>query len=539
MRGVVVCPQPEAVEAGRRMLESGGNAIDAAIATAFAQGVADPVMTSIGGNGTMQVFHAESGQHLVLDFYGKAPLKATPEMWKEKVIRRLRADMWELEGHINQVGHLAVTVPGTALALYEASRRWGKLPWAELLAPAIELAEKGFVVPEELADVMSRVAAEGHSSIPEIARATPGARKTFTRDGAPLQTGELFQNPDYANSLRILAAQGPDTIYAGGELGQAIVDDFARNDGLITEEDLRSYRLQEYEPLRGTYRGFEVCGNRPPGSGAQIIETLNILEGFDMAGMRFGSPEYAYTMAMAQRAGFVDRERYLGDPAFIDVPVEMMMSKENAAAWRERIQRGEIFDVEGLAPPESKETTTVSAMDGAGNAVAITHTLGSPCSGVVVDGLGFFFNNSMHIFYPYPGHPNSIAPGKSRTTGMSPTIVLKDGQPVFVTSAPGAVKILTGNLNAIVNHIDYGMTATEAVVAPRIHSEGTWVDMETRLYYNVREELERRGLKVEKSAKSYDSFFALVHAVARDPETGEISGGADPRSRGGWAEVWD
>lgn len=537
MRGVVVCPHPEAVEAGRQVLQQGGNAIDAAIATAFAQGIADPIMTSVGGNGTMQVYHAESGQHLVIDFYGKAPLRATPEMWQDKVVRRLRADMWELEGHINQVGHLAVTVPGTVKALYEASQRFGKLPWSELLQPAIALAEEGFIVPEELADTMSRAGAEGHSGVAEIMRSNPAARKVFTRDGEPMKVGERFRMPDYAQTLRAIAAGGPDTIYGGGEIGQAIVEDFAKNGGLITAEDLRAYKLDIYEPLRGQYRGYEVCGNRPPGSGAQIIETLNILEGFDMASLGYGTPEYAYVMAMAQRAGFADRERYLGDPAFLDVPVDMLTSKERAAEWRKRIEAGEIFDVEGLLPPESKETTTVSAMDGAGNAINITHTLGSPCSGVVVEGLGFLFNNSMHIFYPYPGHPNSIAPGKSRTTGMSPTIVLRDGQPVMVTGAPGAVKILTGNLNAVVNHIDYGMTATEAVSAPRIHSEGLWVDVEARLYYGVVKELERRGLRVEKSVKSHDSFFALVHAITRDPASGRISGGADPRGRGGWAEV--
>jgi len=539
VRGVVVCPQPEAVEAGRRMLELGGNAIDAAIATSFAQGIADPIMTSIGGNGTMQVFHAESGEHRVVDFYGKAPLAARPDMWEQLVVRRLRADMWELQGRVNQVGHLAVTVPGTALALYEASRRWGRLPWRELLQPAIELAEAGFIVGRELAETMALDMGEGMSTMVEITVATAAAKRVFTNDGQPLQIGQRFQMPDYANTLRVLAAQGPDSIYAGGEIGTAIVDDFKRNGGLITEEDLRAYRLVEYEPLRGTYRGHEVCGNRPPGSGMQVIETLNILEGFDMAGIGFGTPEYGYVMSMAQRAGFVDRERYLGDPAFIDVPTEMLLSKEHAAGWRERIQRGELFDVEGLAPSDSKQTTTVSAMDGAGNAVAITHTLGSPCSGVVVDGLGFFFNNSMHIFYPYPGHPNSIAPGKSRTTGMSPTIVLRDGQPVFVTSAPGAVKILTGNLNAIVNHIDYGMTPTEAVSAPRIHSEGTWVDMEPRLAFYLTPYLEQRGVKVVQTPKSYDSILALVHAVARDPRTGAIRGGADPRARGGWAEVRD
>ena len=182
-------------------------------------------------------------------------------------------------------------------------------------------------------------------------------------------------------------------------------------------------------------------------------------------------------MAQAQKAGFADRATYLADPDFEDVPVDMLVSKDHARGWRERIDAGEEFEVPGLDLAESKDTTTVSVMDEKGNAIAITHTLGSPCSGVVVEGLGFLFNNSMHVFHPFPGHPNSIAPGKARTTGMSPTIVLKDGNPLLVTSAPGAVKILTGNLQTIVNVVDYGMSAVEAVSAPRIHSEGRWVDV--------------------------------------------------------------
>ena len=537
MAGVLVCPQPEAVNAGKIMLDQGGNAIDAAIATAFAQGVADPIMTSVGGNGTMQVYHAESGQHIVIDFYGKAPLSATPDMWTDKVIGRLRADFWELEGHINQVGYLAVTTPGTVLALHEVSQRYGKLPWNELLQPAIELAAKGFIVPAELSETMSRPDKDGLSGVATIMQAVPAAKKVFTTNGTSLQTGDLFQMKDYSETLKIIAKQGPDAIYKGGEIGQTIIDDFKKNGGLLTEKDFESYQLSIYDPVRGNYRGYEICGNGPPGSGMQIIETLNILEDLNLQNVPFGSPEYSYMMAMAQRAGFVDRDKYLGDPDFQDVPVEQLISKEHANSWAERIRNEEIFDVQGTAIPESKETTTVSAMDSDGNAIAITHTLGSPCSGVVVEGLGFIFNNSMHVFQPYTGHPNSLAPGKSRTTGMSPTIVLQDNKPVFVTSAPGAVKILTGNLNAIVNFIDYGMTSTEAVSAPRIHSEGVWVDVETRLYYQVHDYLEEKGLQTLKSEKSYDPFFSLVHAVSRDPETNVLSGGADPRGRGGWIEV--
>ena len=536
MKGVVVCPQVEAVEVGRRLLEGGGNAIDAAVATAFAQGIAEPHMTSIGGNGTLQVFHAESGQHLVIDFYGRAPLKAAPEMWADKVIQRLPADMWALEGQVNQKGYLAVTVPGTLMALHDVASRFATMPWKELLAPAIELAESGFSVQGELAASWVREGMLGYASTEDILKATPASAKIFAPNGRLIGAGETFVMKDYADTLRRVADEGPDLLYKG-EMGKGIAEDFARNGGLITEEDFRQYRLRVNSPLRCGYRGYTVCGSLPPGSGPQIIETLNILEGYDLAGMGFGTPEYCHVMAQAQKAGFADRATYLADPDFEDVPVDMLVSKDHARGWRERIDAGEEFEVPGLDLAESKDTTTVSVMDEEGNAIAITHTLGSPCSGVVVEGLGFLFNNSMHVFHPFPGHPNSIAPGKARTTGMSPTIVLKDGNPLLVTSAPGAVKILTGNLQTIVNVVDHGMSAVEAVSAPRIHSEGRWVDVEARLYYGIKDEMERRGHRLVKSSLSYDPFFALVHAVHRDPETGRISGGADPRGRGGHAEV--
>ena len=536
MKGVVVCPAVEAVDVGRRVLAEGGNAIDAAVATAFVQGVAEPLVSSIGGNGTLQVLHASSGQHITIDFYGRAPLAATPDLWVDKVVRRLPADSWELEGPINQMGYLAVTVPGTLMALHEVASRFGTLPWKELVAPAIELAENGFPIPGEQEEQWQRDGTLGYASTQEILRATPAAEKIFTRNGEPIPAGETFTMKDYAETLRIVARDGPDALY-GGELGRLIAEDFARNGGLITEEDFRQYRLRVRPPIRADYRGYTVCGNQPPGSGAQIIETLNILEGYDLGALGFGTPEYCHVMAQAQRAGFSDRARYLADPDFVDVPVDKLVSKDHAREWRDLVDRSEEIEVPGLDAAEGRDTTNVSAMDEEGNTIAITHTLGSPCSGVVVEGLGFLFNNSMHIFHPYPGHPNSIAPGKARTTGMSPTIVLKDGEPFLVTGAPGAVKILTGNLQTIVNVIDHKMSIVEAVSAPRIHSEGKWVDVEARLYHAVRDEMESRGHRLVKSQISYDPFFALVHAVHRDPDSGRISGAADPRGRGGYAEV--
>jgi gamma-glutamyltranspeptidase/glutathione hydrolase len=269
----------------------------------------------------------------------------------------------------------------------------------------------------------------------------------------------------------------------------------------------------------------------------QVMEILNILEGFDLAKLGFGTADYIHILALAQKASFVDRELYLGDPEFQPVPVGKLLSKEHAKTWQQKIVANEPFHVPLATYAEAHDTTTVSAVDEEGTAIAITHTLSTPASGVVVEGLGFMFNNAMQGFCPYPGYPNSIAPGKSRTTGISPTFVWRDGLPWIVVSAPGATKILTGVLQVIVNLTDHKMTPVEAVSAPRIHCEGEILDVEARIYYTVKEELERRGHKLRKSLLSYDHFFALVHIAMRDPATGTLTGAADSRGRGGLAIV--
>ncbi|GBD11504.1 Gamma-glutamyltranspeptidase [bacterium HR23] len=532
MKGVVSAPQVEAVEVARHIFQEGGNAIDAAVAVAFAQGVVDPQMTSLGGWGVALVYHAPTGQHLALDFCGRAPLKATPDMWASRVKRRLRFDLWELEGHINEVGYQAITVPGNLAGYWELHRRFGKLPWQQVVAPAIALAEEGFLIPGELAALWRRPPAqEGVLSMAEILTATPASARLFTKDGRPYEAGEHFRNPDYANTLREIAQHGPQVFYEGW-IAQKITEDFARNGGLLTLEDFKAYRVKVLPPVESTYRGIRITGTPPPTSSVQVMEILNILEGFDPRDIPFGSPTYAWAMALAQKASFVDRALYLGDPDFQRVPVDLFLSKEHAGQWREKVLRNIPFEVPGGPVAEPAHTTTVSAMDDEGNAVAITHTLSTPASGVVVEGLGFMFNNAMMAFHPFPGHPNSIAPGKARITGIAPIFLWKDKAPWAVVSAPGGTRILTGVLQTIVNLVDYHMTPVEAVSAPRLHCEGPQVDLEARLYYRVKDFLARRGLKPVKSAFSYDPLFALVHLAVREAN-GHLTGAGDPRGRGG------
>ena len=539
MKGVVACPQPEAAEVGRQVLLNGGNCMDAAIATAFAQFIVDPQMCGVGGWGGMQIYHTPTQEHICIEFYGRAPLKATPDMYANLVKRPLRFDQWELEGHVNQVGPLSVTCPGTILGLWEAHRRYGSQPWKELVEPAVKLAEDGFTVPGELAALWRRPPGQqGVSGMREIIGATAASRKIYFKpNGEPYETGDTLRNPDYANTLRDIANQGPDALYKGW-MAKKISEDFAKNGGLLTEEDFRSYKVGISKPITVDYRGYTVAGLPPPCSGVQIAEILHILEGFDLAKMGFGALDYFHIMALAQKASFADRVRHLADPAFQHVPVnEIFLSRANAGQWRERILSGEDLEGPEADAMEPPHTTTISALDEEGTAIALTHSLSTPASGVVVEGLGFMFNNAMQAFHPYPGHPNSISPGKARITGAAPTIVLKEGKPCLVVSSMGATKILTGVLQVMINVMDFGMTPVEAVSAPRVHCEGTQLDLEARAYYALKDDLQARGHKTVKSELSYDPFFSLVHLASRDPETGRFDGAADPRGRGGLAVV--
>jgi gamma-glutamyltranspeptidase/glutathione hydrolase len=538
MRGVVACPQPEAADVGRRTLLAGGNAVDAAIATGFAQFAVDPQMCGIGGFGVMQVYHAPSGDHVTLEFLGRAPLKATPDMFVDKVKRRLRFDQWEMEGRVNEIGHLAVACPGTVLGFWEAHRRYGSLPWAELARPAVRLLEEGFPVPGELADLWRRPPTQpGASSMLDVLSATEASRKIYVGgDGQTRGEGRVLRNPDYARALQEIAEKGPGVLYTGW-MADRIAEEFAANGGLLSKEDLAQYRVGVGEAVEVDYRGHVVAGVPPPSSGVQVAQILRILEGYEPSRMGSGTAEFLNIMALAQKASFSDRAGHLGDPAFQDVPVEeVFLSSGRAAEWRRKIDAGEPFDV-AAGGVESRHTTTVSAIDGEGTAAALTHTLATPASGVVVDGLGFMFNNAMHMFDPHPGRPFSIAPGKARISAMTPTLVFRDGRPWAAVGAPGATKIPTGVLQAIVNMVDFGMSPVEAVSAPRVHCEGGQVDVEARVYFGVKDELEAMGHTVSKSGYSYDPFFSLVHVAAADQATGRLGGAADPRGRGGLAVV--
>jgi gamma-glutamyltranspeptidase/glutathione hydrolase len=348
-------------------------------------------------------------------------------------------------------------------------------------------------------------------------------------DGRLYRIGELHRNPDMADTIDKIAEGGADDFYRGA-LGRRIAADLEANGAFVTAQDLANYRPDCGEPVTGSYRGYAVCSNPPPGSGATLIEMLQILEHFDLGKHDHGSAPHLDLVARAMSAAHVDRNEYLGDPKFADVRTDLMISKDRAAIWADKIRAGEFLRT-GKEEPQSC-TTHFSIYDEMGNAVSCTHTLGTG-SGVVTPGLGFVYNNSMKLFDPFPGTRNSMAPGKARTTGMVPTILYRDGKPAIVVGAPGGSVIISAVLQAILNIVDFGMSPVEAVTVPRIHCEGKALHAEARVEGAVCRALRAMGHDVRHSPISFDPVMSRAHAV--QVEGGRWRGAADPRGGGGVA----
>jgi len=526
---MVVAPQPLAVEAGARVLMEGGNAVDAGVTCALMQGVLSPHSCGVGGYALLQMQRADGGA-VAVDAPATAGSGVRPDMWESALIRP-NPDGWGffLRGKVNDLGYASICTPGAVRGLASILERWGTISWAQALEPAARLADEGFMVDSVLASGWQGKAAYPEASSPiDYVRGNAEASRIYLKsDGQPYAAGEILDNPDYARTLRHLAQHGPDDFYRG-ELAAHMSQDLAANGSFVTAEDLASYAIRDMEPAEGTYRGYTIRSSPPPHGGPTMVAVLNILEGYDLASMGHNSPEYIYTVSMAMKAAFADRNPYLGDSLFVDVPLEWMLSKERAAEWRRRIEAGEEFEA-AFVSPEHPDTTHATVVDGAGNCVALTHSLGSS-SGVITPGLGFMYNNSMVNFHPVAGHPNSIAPGKSRSTGMAPTVVTRDGHPVLVLGAPGATRIITSNVQVILNVLDFGMSITDAVLAPRFDCEVGAIQCQARIPEYVLAEVRKRH-PVERLPRSHGGL-ALVHAIAIDPTTGALSGAADAGAGG-------
>jgi gamma-glutamyltranspeptidase/glutathione hydrolase len=466
----------------------------------------------------------------MLDAPALAGSGVSEDMWREKFIGQHPSGWGYLvDGSLNSIGYTSICVPGAVKGLSELLDRYGTITWAEAIMPAVRYAEDAFLVDHRLAhEFGQRSTVFEESTLLDAVRANAEASRVFLRgDGATFAEGESFSNPDYAKTLRRLASCGPDDFYLG-ELAERICGDLTANGSFVLGGDLRRYETRSTKPLFGEYGGLRISTSPPPHGGPTLLGILNILKGWDLPSLGHNSPEYVYRVSMAMKAAFKDRNAFVGDPEFVNLPLDDMLSEERASAWREKIERGERIEDVGVSggPPN---TSHVSVVDSHGNCVALTTSLGSS-SGIITPGLGFLYNNSMVNFHPLPGSPNSIAPGKGRATGMSPTILYRDGEPVLVVGAPGGNFIITSVLQVLLNILDFGMSTSDAVLAPRFDCQEDVIRCHIRIPEYVCQEV-RKKHPIERLPLAHGGM-GLVHAIRREPASGQLQGGTDAGADG-------
>jgi gamma-glutamyltranspeptidase / glutathione hydrolase len=466
--GMVISASDIASDVGWTVIREGGNAIDAAVATAFALAVTHPTAGNIGGGGFI-VFRGADGTATTFDFREMAPAGSNPTMW-------MKDGKYDFDIHHNT--HRSVGVPGTVAGLYLAHQKRGSKPWKDLVAPAVALARDGFELSEGLASSLQRM-------IPEFKK-YPASLAQFSKDGQPYVAGEILKQPDLARTLARIAAEGPAGFYEG-ETALLVEKEMAANGGLITRADLKNYKAERRTPIKGTYRGYEVISMPPISSGGTaLVQMLNILEGYDLAKSGFRSANTIHLITESMRRAYADRARYLGDPAFNpQMPIERLTSKEYAAQLRKTIDPNRASKSSPSSfewTTESAETTHFSVVDANRNAVSLTYTLEYGYgSRIVVPGAGFLLNNEMGDFNAGPEltnadgligtKPNLAQPGKRMLSSMTPAILAKDGTLFMVTGSPGGRTIINTVLLTILNAVDFGMNAQQAVDAPRFHHQ--------------------------------------------------------------------
>ena len=547
--GMVVSVHELASRAGVEIMQAGGNAIDAAVATGFALAVVHPPAGNLGGGGFMLVRMADGKVHF-LDYREKAPAAAKADLY-------LDAQGNVIEG-ASEYGYKAIGVPGSVAGMVYAEQKYGKLTLRQVMAPAIRLAREGYALTwGEARDL------QDDKYLGKFAE----SRRIFQRDGNYYQPGEMFRQPDLARTLERIAAK-PDDFYHGA-LARELAAALQKGGGLITAEDLSRYEVKEREPVRGTYRGYEIISAPPPSSGGTVlIESLNILEGYDLGKLGDRSAQSIHFTTEAFRRAFFDRAEFMGDPDFSKIPVAQLIDKKYAAAWRESIdadhasasnqlKRPAIFSEleqyaaahpQPLVNHESPHTTHYSVVDAEGNAVAVTTTINDWFgSRVTADGLGFLLNDEMDDFSAKPGVPNSdgliqgaanaIGPGKRPLSSMTPTIVVRDGKTFLVLGSPGSSKIITTVANVLVGVVDYGMNIQEAVNAPRFHNQ--WlpdvVNVERWFSPDTVHALEKMGYHVQfglRQGSDAGSYWSDAECIAIDAKTGERLGASDYRYNG-------
>ncbi len=519
-RGVVTANHPLGAAAGLEMLAMGGNAVDAAIATLFALNVVEPMMVGLFGAGWTNIRLAD-GTAIILDNYSTAPQAATPDLY------RPLSDQWpsymETEGRENSVGYRAVGVPGTLKAWSEAVAQWGKLDLETVMQPAIRYARRGFRASGYLCELI-------HNTAADLAL-FPATAAIFLPNGQPPRPGDLIVQAALADTLQAIAQQGPDLLYHGA-LGQTIVDDMQRHGGILTMADLRAYATLRREPLTADYRGYAVTVPAPPcAGGVHLLQILRILEGYDVAALGYGTADAIHLLAECFKIAFADRAVYLGDPAQVTAPIDWLISPAYAAERRAAIDMQQAGSPSsGILPSsESSNTTHVTAADGEGNIACMTQTINAAFgSKVMVAGTGILLNNTMALFDPHPGQPNSVASGRRMTSSMCPTIITHAGQPFLALGTPGGVRIFPSVLQAIINVIDHGMSLQEAVEAPRIWTQGQELEVETGVPQTVRSALTARGHNIAE----VNTVAGGMNGIHFDGEQGSMVGAACWRADG-------
>ncbi len=508
--GIVSTQKYEASKIGADIIAQGGNAVDAAVAASFALGVCEPNASGLGGGGFMTLRDGETGEVVYVDFREVAPLASTEDMYLD--------EDGEPVDEIKTRGGLSVAVPGEVAGLLYILEEYGTMSREEVLKPAIELAENGFMAtPKFINTVVDAY---------DIMLKFPELGKIYLNDELPFEAGDLVKNPDLAKTLKIIAEKGTAGFYEG-EVAEAIVKASEKYDGILTLEDLSTYEIEVAEPVRGTYRGYEIISSPPPSSGgAHLVQILNILENHDMSSLEPLSAEYMHMFSEAFKMTYADRAKYMGDPKHTEVPLKGIMSKDYAKVLYDKIdlEKSQEFEADDPWKYEGDSTTHLSVADKEGNMVAITKTINYYYgSGVVVDGYGFILNNEMDDFSPIAGEANSVAPKKKPLSSMSPTIMLKDGEPFMVLGAPGGMTIFAQLAQVIVNVVDNGMELQEAINLPRI-----WDGPRNILTYMDGVDLEEVKKTEEMghtASHMVNDTFGFVQAIMY--KDGHLYGGAD------------
>ncbi len=521
--GLAISSNVLANEIGQKVLEEGGNAIDAAVAVGYALAVVHPAAGNIGGGG-FAVIHLANGENITLDFREKAPLKATRDMYLD--------ENKEVIQDASVIGYLAAGVPGTVAGMSEMLDKYGTKKLSDLIEPAIKLAQNGFQITDRQAETMLEVK-------DEFAKFASSKKYFLKNDGSTYKGGEILIQKDLANTLKLIQKEGPKAFYEGA-IADLIVKDMEKNGGIITKEDLKNYKPVWRKPVVGNYRGYDIISMAPPSSGGiHIIEILNIMENANIGDMGFGSISTISLMTEAMRQAYADRSEYLGDPDFVKVPVEKLIDKDYAKSIFKKINLNRATPSKNVKPglgKESNNTTHYSVADKWGNAVSVTYTINASYgSAAAVDGAGFLLNNEMDDFSIKPGVPNiyglvggdanAIEPNKRPLSSMSPTIILKDGKLFMVVGSPGGARIITTVLQVISNVIDHKMNISEAVSAPRFHMQ--WLPDEIRIEKfgmtkDTIKALENKGYKIVELPDMGD-----VNAILID--NGIFYGTMDPR----------